>query len=247
MDWDAFFLSIKTEVFKILSDLKGQEDFKIAKKEDKTYVTLLDKTISDLFSEKLKNYPELSSLPICDEEKETQLNLPSIIIDPIDGTKEVVSRIAQAVVSFSVVYGDPKKKDVGWVYNPFTGFELSSFQLFTPLFKETLPLLTGLVSSSEWNKGLYEGLPKEKLRVAPRGSIANKLALMASGACDFVISLRPKNIWDIAGGTVLLKQRGYEFYSQGKKVSLAKKYYEPPLLWCQERHKNLIEEEMGKI
>ena len=91
----------------------------------------------------------------------------------------------------------------------------------------------GLVSRSEWERGLFNNFQSEQFSVIPRGSIAFKLALLASGGCDFVISLRPKNIWDIAAGTLLNHQRGLEFWSNGKKVTeLSQATYAAPLIWA---------------
>ena len=63
------------------------------------------------------------------------------------------------------------------------------------------------------------------------GSIAYKLARLANGESDFVVSLAPKNIWDIAGGTLLCFKSGMKFYSQGKEVTKVQKLYQPPLIW----------------
>ncbi len=66
-----------------------------------------------------------------------------------------------------------------------------------------------LVSRSEFRKGKFDTL-KEELSVEPSGSVARKLALLAAGEGDLVVSLYPKNDWDICGGDALVRSRpGY--------------------------------------
>lgn len=64
-----------------------------------------------------------------------------------------------------------------------------------------------LVSQSEWRKGKFDRI-KEDLTIQPSGSIARKLALLAAGVGDLVVSLNPKNDWDICGGTALVEAAG---------------------------------------
>ena len=73
----------------------------------------------------------------------------------------------------------------------------------------------------------------------PKGSIAYKLGLLAAGNSDFVISMTPKSIWDIAGGTLLCQRSKIKFYSEGKEVLEVKQNYLPPLIWC---HEEIFEE-----
>ena len=77
-----------------------------------------------------------------------------------------------------------------------------------------------MVSRSEFEKGYFNFLLDidPKIEITPRGSIAFKLALLASGACDFVLSLSPKNIWDIAAGSVLCSARGIKLYQNGVEI-----------------------------
>jgi myo-inositol-1(or 4)-monophosphatase len=97
--------------------------------------------------------------------------------------------------------------------------------------------LSGMVSRSEYHKGLFSNLKNKKIHLFPRGSIAFKLGLLASSACDFIVSKNPKNVWDIAAGTILVNQRGYHFFEDGKRVEkLDKERYHGLLLWCKDEH-----------
>jgi fructose-1,6-bisphosphatase/inositol monophosphatase family enzyme len=90
----------------------------------------------------------------------------------------------------------------------------------------------GEVSRWEFDSGLYDHLKSDKFKINPLGSIAYKLARLSAGEIDFVVSLKPKNIWDIAAGVILCNGRGLNFYSEGKKVDKVQSTYNPPLIWC---------------
>jgi fructose-1,6-bisphosphatase/inositol monophosphatase family enzyme len=90
-----------------------------------------------------------------------------------------------------------------------------------------------MVSNTEWDSGVYRNYPD--LVLQPVGSIAYKLQLLSFGLTDYVITLKPKNLWDIAGGTVLLNQLGYKLYHGKHELKeLSQELYQPPLLWCKE-------------
>lgn len=63
-----------------------------------------------------------------------------------------------------------------------------------------------LVSQTEWKRGVYEAMTRD-FNVQPQGSIARKLALVADGRGDLVVSLFPKSEWDICGGAALILSR----------------------------------------
>ena len=66
-----------------------------------------------------------------------------------------------------------------------------------------------LVSRTEWKKGKL-GIIQRELSCIPESSIARKLALLAVGQADGVISVYPKHEWDIAAGVLLLScKSGY--------------------------------------
>jgi myo-inositol-1(or 4)-monophosphatase len=192
-------------------------------KSDLTPVTIIDQKISDF----CKTHTMNKNYNFYSEEDHSVLNFPVLVVDPIDGTKELIKARPECVVSLA--WMDDENCGEAAIYNPLTGFLMTSHQVpaLLPLFNTQN--LMGLVSRTEWDLGFYE---ESDFMISPRGSIAFKLALLSSGAADFVVSLKPKNIWDIAAGTILCKQRGLEFWSNGSKVkSLNQKLYNPPLIW----------------
>jgi myo-inositol-1(or 4)-monophosphatase len=165
------------------------------------------------------------------------LQFPCAIIDPIDGTRELSKGRAECAVSIALMNShlidDPK--NYAWVYNPFSGFSIDSNDQYVRVKNKSLQKISGMVSRSELHKGLFDDLKNPLIQVIPRGSIAFKLGLLASGACDFIVSKNPKNIWDIAAGTILCQKRGYSFYVDGKKIEgLDLERYNGVLIWAQE-------------
>lgn len=197
-------------------------------KGDGSPVTALDLALSELTETMaLKYFPDVV---FYSEEKFSQWGFPLLAIDPLDGTREYVAQRPEWALSIGL-FESKDFRGQGWVYNPVT----------QELFAETIPIIVspkthylGEVSRSEWDKNLFKTFSSEKFRLQPMGSIAYKLGKLAAGKIDFVISLYPKNIWDIAGGSILCQKSGIKFYSEGKEVKEVKQMYLPPLIWCRE-------------
>lgn len=206
-------------------------------KPDKSPVTEIDQGISNFF----KTHPLASGLCFYSEEDFSELSFPALILDPLDGTKELLLGRPECATSAAWMHSaDLNSKHFAIIKNPFTGFTLTSMNQPNWISNNQNGPYFGLVSRSEWEMGLDKKMMNDKFQLAPRGSIAFKLGLLASGACDFVVSMRPKNIWDIAAGTLLAHQRGMEFWSNGKKVTeLSQTKFEAPLIWAP---KNIINE-----
>lgn len=193
---------------------------------DNSPVTELDLLLS--FELELVMKKHFPGFTFYSEENFREWAFPLIALDPLDGTREYVEGRPEWAISIGL-FPSEIFEGQGWVYNPqteelFSGSEPKHFM--------TKPIYQGEVSRSEWSKGLYQLRSSEKFHLRPMGSIAYKLGRLASGKTDFVVSLRPKNIWDIAGGTLLCQKAGLKFFSEGKEVTRVQKLYEPPLIWC---------------
>ncbi len=136
------------------------------------------------------------------------------VVDPMDGTREFIQKIPEFAVSIGLI-------EAGWpllgvVYNP------SLDQLFwavrsqgawcgsRPLRVPETPHLAGatiLSSRSETKRGEWKDFAA-LFRARPMGSIAYKLACIASGEADASFTLVPKNEWDICAGTLLVEEAG---------------------------------------
>lgn len=207
-------------------DLKG----------DKSFVTEIDIFVSEIIKHKLKAHPIYSSYAFFCEEDFKEYTFPCAILDPIDGTRELVKGRPECAVSLALMktpqIDDPE--NFAWIYNPFSGFSIDTDVPFIATTDKSVQKILTFVSRSEFHKGNYNKyLNIPQIDITPRGSIAFKLGLLASGACDFIVSLAPKNVWDIAAGTILCEQRGIHFYQNGVRVSaLEKTTYEGALIWA---------------
>ncbi len=234
---------LKTKLLSLEGQIKKiQEEFvssDISKKSDGTLVTKLDLFLS----EELENFfkEHLPSYTFYSEENEIELKFPAVIVDPIDGTRGLVDGTLESSISIAVMSrNDIAHDSFGIVYNPFNGYYIDSEMLINTGSSKT-SMLKGMVSRSEYNDGLYEECLEEGVFILPMGSIAYKLGLLAGGMIDFVVTKKPKNIWDIAAGSILCFQSGYTCIDKNKNetTSLAN-IIEPPFLWCKKENKNKI-------
>jgi myo-inositol-1(or 4)-monophosphatase len=193
-------------------------------------VTELDLFLSSHVEQLMeKHFPGIT---FYSEEKYSEWKFPLLALDPLDGTREYIEGRDEWALSIGV-FADENFEGEGWIYNPK---KKEDFTQDVPKYEFTYKsCYRGEVSRSEFNKGLFERVNDEgKFIIHPVGSIAYKLGRLAYQNSDFVVSLRPKNIWDIAGGTLLCKKAGLKFYSRGMEVTSVQKLYEPPLIWCHE-------------
>lgn len=145
------------------------------------------------------------------------------IIDPIDGTREFIKGRDEFAISVGLV--ENGRAVLGIVHNPAKKYLVSGAEglgllrdgmPFAPEIHhaihppEKLPRI--VVSRSEFKAGELKHLEAWYPRLSDYavGSIAYKLALIADGTYDLLISVRPKNEWDIAAGAALLNIQGLE-------------------------------------
>lgn len=215
LDFDRLKTLIHAEFTSVFQMKDFQQSLDTVSKDDNSPLTKLDLSVSRFFEAAcLAQNIQL----ISEENNQRDLQFPFAVLDPIDGTRELVKGWPECAVSYASL-AHPKlghSLNRAWIYNPFTGLDLRSSDLFCPAPKRRTDGLLGLVSQTEYNQNIFTDDKAEGFFLSPRGSIANKLAILASGGCDFVISRRPKNLWDIAAGTELCKQRGISFYLNGQ-------------------------------
>ncbi|MEN9216100.1 MAG: 3'(2'),5'-bisphosphate nucleotidase CysQ [Gloeomargarita sp. HHBFW_bins_162] len=135
------------------------------------------------------------------------------VVDPIDGTRELVAGIPEYALSVAlVVDGDAR---LGGVYNPatdelFIGEMGEGVTCNGQAVRADHPLGAQpvvLASRSEVKRGEWQRF-MERAAVRVVGSIAYKLALVAAGRADGTFSLGPKHEWDVAGGVALVRAAG---------------------------------------
>ncbi|HTF33032.1 MAG TPA: 3'(2'),5'-bisphosphate nucleotidase CysQ [Myxococcota bacterium] len=144
------------------------------------------------------------------------------IVDPMDGTKEFVARIPEFAVSIALAEaGEPV---VGVVLNPAAGVVMLGSRgggawrapwaggEIGPLARVAVSRCSRLsdavviASRTEISRGQLEPYAKWFREVRPMGSIAWKLACVASGHGDLNISVVPKSEWDVCAGDLLVRE-----------------------------------------
>ncbi len=225
---------------KILDFLKNEDLFKTLKshkKIDNTLVTEIDLFICKTIKFEVMALSEFKDYQYYSEEDHFDLKFPALILDPIDGTKGLISGHPDCSVSLALMKNNRIDQGWGWIFNPFTGLDISSNHLFTMAPNIPEGKLLGLVSRSEWNRGEFQDIDSNKICLAPKGSIAFKLGLLAIGAADFVITKRKKQIWDIAAGSALCSARDIFLFDNKSQIKiLESKIQEGPMLWCKKEH-----------
>jgi myo-inositol-1(or 4)-monophosphatase len=136
------------------------------------------------------------------------------IVDPIDGTRAFAEGVPQFAISVAMVEGGSPL--VGVVLNPATGecFEACrgggasmNGQRLTVSGCTELAGAALLSSRTEMKRRHWPTIIPEAT-FTTIGSLAYKLALIASGRFDGLVSLRPNHDWDIAAAQLLVREAG---------------------------------------
>ena len=137
------------------------------------------------------------------------------VVDPVDGTKEFVAGIPEWCVSVGLIEGD--QPVAGGILVPSRGLSIiGSLETGVTVNGEParvrdlhgLDGISVLASRSEVKRGQWERFSSAPFNVEPMGSVACKMALVAAGLADATWTLVPKNEWDVAGGTALVRAAG---------------------------------------
>lgn len=129
------------------------------------------------------------------------------IVDPIDGTREYLQGVPEYAISVGLVIGG--RPALGVVYNPARD-ELSAATCIDP--QERAPVgvprrFEALVGRGEHRLRELPPLPPGG-RTAGVGSVAYRLALLAGGRGDAVLTGYGRSEWDVAAGAALCLAAG---------------------------------------
>ncbi len=162
------------------------------------------------------------------------------IVDPLDGTKELIAGIPEFAVSIGLtIAGEPV---VGCVCEPLThescwasrgAGAYSDGTRIGVSSVDRLSAATLLSSRSETKRGHVEPYTHLFARVVPTGSAAVKLVRLASGRGDLWLSTAPKNEWDVCAGDLILREAGGTLVSLGRgerRYNQQQLLLEPPLV-----------------
>ena len=129
------------------------------------------------------------------------------IVDPIDGTKEYLQGVPEYAISVGLVIGDTPV--LGVVYNPavddmHAAICLGAVEALAGLLPIELDVLVGR-GEQEWDE-----IPPLPFGARSRGvgSVAYRLALVAGGKGDAVITGYGRAEWDVAAGAALCTAAG---------------------------------------
>lgn len=145
------------------------------------------------------------------------------IVDPIDGTREFSRGIPEYAISVALV--ENHVPILSCIYNPATqelfhaiagqGAYLNGQLIICK--QSSNQKIHILVSNSEYSKGKWQPFISD-YQVEHLGSIAYKLALVASGKADATLSLGYKNEWDIAAGVLLIQEAGGSVFNKNNQL-----------------------------
>jgi myo-inositol-1(or 4)-monophosphatase len=140
--------------------------------------------------------------------------LDVLIVDPIDGTRNLVAGRLEATIS--VAWWRAGELLWGCVHQPFTGETFTAVRgagarldgrpirasAVADLARATL-----FVSRHEHGKGWLAPL-EGRVGWQTVGSCAYKLACVAAGRCDGSLTVHPRCEWDVAAGALLVAEAG---------------------------------------
>ena len=187
-------------------------------KHDQSPVTTIDLTVDAFLHKELRALmPEAGWLS-----EETADNCERLdqrwlwVVDPIDGTRSLIAGKPEFVVSIALVESGVGPH-IGVIGNPSTG-ELWSAQVGHGAHDRDRKRLQVrstwdanmaqlLVSRSDMRQSLWEGVATES-QLKRIGSLAYKMALVASGLYDGHATPTPRSEWDAAAGAVILSEAG---------------------------------------
>lgn len=206
------------------------DSLEINHKSDRSLVTRVDKAVSHLV--KLNCPP---SWCFYSEEDHENLAYPAMILDPLDGTKEFASGRDDFAFSLSLMESNSflTGDHWSWIYSPRNQLSVHSSNLENYYTKRSSSIKTILVSRTEYDLNLFKSLELMGYKVQPVGSIAYKLALLITGKADAVVTLKPKNIWDISAGTEMLYRLNGICLHQGREYKhITEVRLRPSLYWA---------------
>ena len=205
----------------------GQERVRVAHKFGEGPVTEADHAADDVLHERLM--PLVAGAQWLSEESRQATPLlggrPTWVVDPLDGTREFLRGLPEFGVSAGLFVED--RLVLGAVALPVQREVLSGLLAgerrearhdgapfaLAPHRDEARRVV---VSRHDYeHRAIQRHIPHE---VYPCGSAAVKLAHAARGQADVYLSTGPRMLWDVAGGTAVLRAAGGELLTHGGRV-----------------------------
>jgi myo-inositol-1(or 4)-monophosphatase len=192
------------------------DPLQVSRKEDGSPVTAVDAAVDAFLRRELQRLlPGSGWLSEETADDDVRLGRDFVwIVDPIDGTKQLVSGIPELAVSIGLVASGSVVAAA--VVNPMTGEGGTWVAGRPPVFAgldarpapATLAETSAIVSRTETELGALADLAGLVGSTRAVGSVAYKLLRVAAGADALTYSVLPKNEWDVCGGVGLLEAAG---------------------------------------
>lgn len=192
---------------------RWSEPFEVAEKAPNDPVTEVDLAVNALLADRLRGarpaYGWLSEEGPDDPNRARAQRM--FVVDPIDGTRAFIAKKPEFSISVAVV--EAGRPIAACVFNPATK-ELYDASRDDRTRRNGVAVRATIVDDPA--RARYLGHPRaidpdldwSNAYVESRGSVAYRLALVASGAFDAMVSLVAKRVWDVAAGDLLLVQAG---------------------------------------
>jgi len=215
-------------------EIYTSDDFGVAQKSDHTPVTLADARAEAVI---LRHLEEATpSIPVISEERAERDGLPATdferfwLVDPLDGTKEFISRNGEFTVNIALI--ENRRPVLGVVGVPVSGLlyagagpgsarRIDAEGRITPITCRQVPEDGAIVAYSrshgdtaslEASAGTWAGLHRIKGWAAAGSAL--KFCLIAEGSADFYPRLGRTMEWDTAAGHAVVEA------AQGEVVCL---------------------------
>lgn len=200
----------------VLARAGAASPLEISTKSDGSPLTAVDSAVNAFLRRELTLLlPESAWLSEESDDDPARLRHDSVwIVDPIDGTKQLVRGIPEVAISIGLTVSG--RVAAAAIVNPMTGERGSWVEGSPPVFEGltarsvpvSLDRAEAIVSRTETEAGELANLGPVVGFTRPVGSVAYKLLRVAAGADALTFSLRPKSEWDICGGVGLLLATG---------------------------------------
>ena len=198
----------------------SEKGVKITIKDDKSPVTDGDLAVDKLLCTKIKNLTP--NIPIISEEtvdlNSKNKNKTFWLIDPIDGTREYISKkdeytlnaglIVDLKPAIGVVYA-PKKNRLFFSYGQNDAYEINNGKkLILNCKKKNSHEIIGLEHTGNTSSEVLNIYKKNNVSKVVRMSSSLKFCILAAGEADIYAAKARAYEWDIAAGHAVLEHAG---------------------------------------
>jgi myo-inositol-1(or 4)-monophosphatase len=183
------------------------------------YVTKGDLSVQDFIKKELeKNFKDFDFFSEEQKNLDTDFSKTTWILDPIDGTSNLVHGFRQSAISLGLC--ENKEITAGVIFQPYTGETFHAFKgkgaylngtqihVSEKAFEKSLILISPYVTKkADEHFQVYREIFKNTDGLRIIGSCALDLAYVACGRADGIVEYGMK-LWDYAAGSLIVREAG---------------------------------------